>query len=297
MAIHAQMFPENLGLPLCGSQDLIENGCGFKEFSFNLEQKQQHQLLLQFQNQQRRKNQFLDSEKMSFFPPPGFYTATGSTSASAAAINNNDRNTSNLPPVAISRSIAAQFEYHRQEINRFINFQSNRLKLMMQEHSRQQLASLLREFEAKSAILLRQKEEEIARNINRAAELEGFAKQMETENQVWQRVAAENEAMITSLNATLNQMKREACFFSTVDDAESCCGEGGATENRGDGGAAATAFAGERKMLCRICSLRISCVVFLPCRHLCSCKECEAFLEICPVCTSQKEGTMEALFS
>uniref|UniRef100_A0A2P2Q6C6 RING-type domain-containing protein n=1 Tax=Rhizophora mucronata TaxID=61149 RepID=A0A2P2Q6C6_RHIMU len=48
-------------------------------------------------------------------------------------------------------------------------------------------------------------------------------------------------------------------------------------------------------MVCKCCNARSSCVLFIPCRHLCSCKACDAFLDSCPVCQTAKETSIEAL--
>uniref|UniRef100_A0A2P2Q3U0 RING-type domain-containing protein n=1 Tax=Rhizophora mucronata TaxID=61149 RepID=A0A2P2Q3U0_RHIMU len=51
----------------------------------------------------------------------------------------------------------------------------------------------------------------------------------------------------------------------------------------------------KKAMLCKGCNSRNSCVLFIPCRHLCSCKACEPFLDSCPVCQTAREATIEAL--
>ncbi|GAB4853168.1 hypothetical protein Ancab_017353 [Ancistrocladus abbreviatus] len=326
MAIHAQMYPDSLGIPFCGSQDWMENavnGCGFNEFSFNLQQKQQQQqqqqkllqqqqFLFQLQNQQQ-KNQFLAFENSLVLPHSNNYASTTTTNTpTTSTISNNNENKiinqnsgNDLLSMSLSQSIAAQLEKQRQEMDRYITLQNERLRLALQEQSKQQLASILRELEAKAMILMRQKDEEIATTTKRTMELEEFTRKMELENQVWKRLAAENEAMIASLSRTLEQFReRAACCLpannygpaAAVDDAESCCVEE-TGENRVDDGGESSPLGGERKMFCKICNTRNSCVLFLPCRHLCSCKACEAFVDTCPVCSSVKNATIEALFS
>ncbi|GMH13529.1 hypothetical protein Nepgr_015370 [Nepenthes gracilis] len=295
MAIQAQIYPDNLGLPLCGSsQDWMENGCGFDDFSFNLQQKQlqqQHrrQFLLQFQNPQQQKNQFLAFENSMLFPPSKNHTLNIPT-------NNNNL----LSSISISQSMAAQFEKQRQEIEGYISLQNETLKLVLQEQSKQQLASLLRNLEAKAMTLLRQKDEEIARATTRTIELEDFMRKTEVEKQLWQRVAAENEARISTLNTTLYQLREKAaaCCLSSADYAESCCVEGTGEHRGGETTeTAALGRAGEGRMVCRNCNSRNSSVLFLPCRHLCSCRACEPFLDACPVCKSSKKSAIEALIS
>ncbi|XP_062178020.1 probable BOI-related E3 ubiquitin-protein ligase 2 isoform X2 [Alnus glutinosa] len=293
MAIQAQLYSENLGFPSCGSQDwIMENGCGgFNGFSLNLQQKQQlqqqQQHVQQLQSQQQRnQNLFFDNSFLS------------STLKNDTNATDNNNNHSHDLPMLYSQGIASQFEKQRQEIDQYIRLQNERLRLVLQEQRKQQLAQLLKKIESKTLLFLRQKDEEIAQAAKRTMELEDFLGRLEAENRAWQRVAQENEAMVVSLNNTLEQVKETApCGFNNgADDAESCCDNGGgqeeAEENRGG-----LCEVEQRNMMtvCKGCYCRSSCMLFLPCRHLCSCKSCEALLDSCPVCTTAKKASIEAL--
>lgn len=137
MAIQAQLYSENHGFPMFGSQDLImDNGCGvglggFNHFSFDLQQKQQLQLrqqqllrlqqqqqlqrLQQIQNQQRRNQQnlFLDN---------GSFIASALKDNPITTTTNSNNNNSHLPMLH-SQSIASQFEKQRQEIDQYLRLQ------------------------------------------------------------------------------------------------------------------------------------------------------------------------------
>lgn len=246
MAIQAQLFSENLGFALGNSQDLsVESGCGFDNLCFASSQQQQHQQLIQL-------DQF--------------------------------QNPKNLQSMAFSQSVSAHIERQRLEFEQFVNLQNERLRIAMQEERRQQMAVLMKKYEWKTELLFKQKEEEIARGAKRNTELQNFLKRIEIENQTWQRVAKENEAMITSLNSRIQRLRETAHLCeNAAEDAESCCQN--VEENDKI----------EKKMVCRCCNSRNSCVVMLPCRHLCSCKDCEVFLDSCPVCNMAKKATIEAL--
>ncbi|XP_051136736.1 BOI-related E3 ubiquitin-protein ligase 1 isoform X2 [Andrographis paniculata] len=51
---------------------------------------------------------------------------------------------------------------------------------------------------------------------------------------------------------------------------------------------------GRLRMSCGGCNRRRCCVVMVPCRHLCSCRECEPQLESCPVCKTVKKAAIDA---
>lgn len=292
MAIQAQLYADNIGFPLCGSQDWIDNGCGggggFNQFCFSLEQKsqlqqlQQQQQLLQLQNQ-RNQSFCLES-----------------------SINNNRES------MMYCQTMVSQIEKQRHEIDQFIRSQNERLRLLLQEQRKQQVAALLKKIEPKFYVLLRQKDEEIAKATSKTMELQNLLKKLETESQAWQRVAQENEAMVMSLNNTLEQVREQAsCFNNGADDAESCCEvnrETEAEENRGFAGlfsdrgqkqdeARTRKTTTTTTRVCKCCNCRSSCVLFLPCRHLCACKDCATFLDSCPVCRTAKKASIEALIS
>ncbi|KAH0722862.1 hypothetical protein KY290_005519 [Solanum tuberosum] len=201
MAIQAHLYSENLGFSLGSLQDLMDdNVCGFNQFCFNPQPEQQQQqqpYLLQIQQQQfqilNQKNNIqnlMNSSNSTMFP----------------------------------HNLASQFEKQRVEIDQFISLQNERLRLALQEQRKQQVALILRNYESKTHLLLKQKDEEIAKAANRSKELEDFLKRIEMENQTWQRIANENEAIVVSLNNTIEQLRENACFQSTnVGDAESCC--------------------------------------------------------------------------
>lgn len=350
MAIQAQMYPENLGLPLGGgSQDLFVdnsnqnhlnnsfffNGCGLNEFSFQKHQQQQQELLLQipyqqqqqylveFHNLQQRnhsqnQNQSLPCENgFVFLPSSKNYNNmnsnnnnNGSTSSTITTTTSSDH-----MPMNLSQSLAAQLEKHRQEIDKYITLQNERLRLALQEQRKQQLATILRKLEAKATVLLKQKDEELVKARNRGMELQECVRKMEVESQAWQRVAAEKEAMVVSLSNTLEQLRdqqQQGCSAYGLDDAESCCDDndypcnnkkrnrvGGNDEREDEEQQRETGNNKAMMMMtvCRFCNSRNSCMLLLPCRHLCSCKACEPFIDACPLCKSPKTASIEALFS
>ncbi|KAI5577526.1 hypothetical protein BDE02_09G119900 [Populus trichocarpa] len=272
MAIEAQF-------PFCGGsqQDWMDYGCGGLNQHFNVQQQKQQQLqqcnMHQLQNYQLQRNQDLFSDN------------------TLVSASKNNCNTSNLS----MGTLASYDEKQRQEIDHYIRLQNERLRLVLQEQKRQQLGLLLKKLESKALPILKQKDEEIAQAAKRTVELGEFLKKLEFENQTWQRMAQENEAMVVSLNNTIEQLRENSsgCFNNGAEDSESCCDvSSGAEEGLLD---AADDTARKMVMVCKGCNSRNSCILFLPCRHLCSCKACEAFLDSCPVCQTPKKASIEAL--
>ncbi|KAK9270813.1 hypothetical protein L1049_026399 [Liquidambar formosana] len=281
MAIQAQLYSENLVLPMCVAQDhwAVNPVSGFGDDLYsNLQQQPQAPQQLYGQLPQYQTTQNL-----------GFDCSQGASSSCG----------DNLLPTIMpfSQSLAAEVEKQRQEIDFFLQLQNERLRSALQEQRKQQQATLLRSLELKTLSLMRQKEEDLAKATRKTMELEDCLKRTEMESESWQRLAKANEAMVIHLNNTLEEFREKLVLVSNgAGDAESLCGPCDSRgRNRGEGEGEGEGEMNEhsKKMACKGCNSRSSCVLFLPCRHLCSCKPCEAFLGSCPVCKSVKEGSME----
>ncbi|KAF6170709.1 hypothetical protein GIB67_015661 [Kingdonia uniflora] len=205
---------------------------------------------------------------------------------------------SNSSPVSMgfSQSFAANAEKQNQEIDQFIALQSQRLRRGLQEQKAQHVSTLMRKLEPKTLSLLQQKDGDLLRLNQRSMELANYLQKLEMENQTWQRQAKENEAMAISLNKTLEQLKQNTCCSSNVaDDAESCCEfthEGSQRDKKKK-----KKMKMKMKMSCKGCNAQQSCMLFLPCRHLCSCKNCEFFFDYCPVCKTVKKACIEVFLA
>lgn len=178
------------------------------------------------------------------------------------------------------------------------SWQNERLRIALQEQRKQELSVLLSNVESKTLSLLRQKEEDLARASMRTLELQECLKKAEIERETWQRLAKSNEAMVIDLNNTLEQVKERVVLASnTAEDTASFCGS--CERDHDESNIAREKVVVKRSsskknnMTCKSCFSRRSCVLFLPCRHLCSCNYCEAFLGSCPVCNAVKEHSME----
>ncbi|OIW05656.1 hypothetical protein TanjilG_23442 [Lupinus angustifolius] len=268
MAIQAQFYHSN-----GGSNPFCDNGfytAGFTDSCFNPQQRHQQQM----QQLQQRLQQPHNESHNNLVDP-------NLLAHNSKALN---------PPNSFSQL---------EEVDHYIRLQNEHLRFMLQEQGKQQVSALLNRVESHSLKLLKQKDEEIAKATKKRVELEDFIKRLEAENQGWQKIALENEAMALSLCRTLEEMKEKSSYHNNVaDDAESWCDESrrdkeeAIEENRI--GVKMEQITREI-MLCKSCNSRRSCFLFLPCRHLCSCKACDAFLKACPVCTMPKKASIETL--
>ncbi|XP_039021608.1 probable BOI-related E3 ubiquitin-protein ligase 2 [Hibiscus syriacus] len=172
--------------------------------------------------------------------------------------------------MAVSQPLDVQLEIQRRELDFFLQLHNERL------------SSLLQSIETKALYLMRQREEDLARARKKRMEVEERLRRVEMENRSWQRLAEANESMVMDLS------KRLAMERCSAEDEGSIfrgsCNKDQQQEER------------DNKMACKHCNSRGSCVVFLPCRHLCSCISCEPLLVSCHVCKSVKEGSIRAFW-
>ncbi|PSS31436.1 BOI-related E3 ubiquitin-protein ligase [Actinidia chinensis var. chinensis] len=190
----------------------------------------------------------------------------------------------------IGDEIDRELQRQDAEIDRFLKIQADRLRQEVIDKVRANQLQTLSYVEEKVISKLREKETEME-NINKKnMELELRIEQLAVEAGAWQQRAHYNETMINTLKFNLQQVhaqsrdSKEGCGDSEVDDTASCC-NGRAVdfhflckENNERNGL----------MTCKVCKVNEVCMLLLPCKHLCLCKECESKLSLCPLCQSAK---------
>ncbi|CAL9241208.1 unnamed protein product [Arabidopsis halleri] len=196
--------------------------------------------------------------------------------------------------------ISSHMNHQQHEIDRFVSLHMERVKYEIEEKRKRQARTIMEAIEQGLAKRLRVKEEERERigKINHA--LEERVKSLSVENQIWRDLAQTNEAtanhLRTNLDQVLAQVKdiRGAGLENNVNEAESCCGSscGEDTVRRTEAQDKA-----ERRRMCRNCGEEESCVLLLPCRHLCLCGVCGSSVHTCPICTSPKNASVHVNMS
>ena len=163
---------------------------------------------------------------------------------------------------------------------------------MKQRH----IASFLNAVDKAVTQKLREKELEIETMNRKNRELADRIKQAANEAQNWQYRARHNESMVHALQNNLKQAPaaqaaaadqgREGCGESEVDDAASSYDPNAGQQQQSMSVGA-----------CRVCMRREVCMLLLPCRHLCMCKECDRLVDACPVCLAGKTASVEVYMS
>lgn len=191
------------------------------------------------------------------------------------------------------------------------------MRLELEERRKRNSKRIISAVEEGIVKRLRAKEEEIEKIAKLNYMLEDKVKSLCIENQIWRDLAQSNEATANALRSNLEQVLSHVqndqfqrpggddCLIA--DDAESCCGSNYEDANRNemkivknqvDCETSGVNSQGDHKnRLCRNCGKQESCVLLLPCRHLCLCTVCGSSLHTCPICKSTKNASVHVNMS
>ncbi|KAK9152424.1 hypothetical protein Syun_010733 [Stephania yunnanensis] len=219
----------------------------------------------------------------------------------------------------MGEDISFQIQQQQIEIDRLIAHHTEKLLLGIAERRKTQARRLVAAIEEGMAKRLRVKEEEIEKMGKLNWVLEERIKTLCFENQIWRDLAQTNEATANALRANLEQVLSKVRDDRTAeaDDAASSCGSSdfGQVLHRDNQNEDCdneeyheeyhhhhqnkkkSKSNQTDKRLCRNCGKEESCVLLLPCRHLCLCGVCGPTLHTCPICKSDKNGTVNVNMS
>ncbi|KAL3505159.1 hypothetical protein ACH5RR_035000 [Cinchona calisaya] len=191
--------------------------------------------------------------------------------------------------------IDREFQRQDAEIERYIKIQGERLRQAVLEKVQTNQLQTISYVGEKVLEKLREKDAEVQDINKKNIELELRMEQLALEANAWQQRAEYNENMVKTLTLNIQQVfaqsrdSKEGCGDSEVDDTASCC-NGRALDFhllRKDGNEM------KELMTCKVCRVNEVCMLLLPCKHLCLCKECEMKVSLCPLCQSSKHVGMQ----
>ncbi|XP_065847397.1 probable BOI-related E3 ubiquitin-protein ligase 2 [Euphorbia lathyris] len=189
----------------------------------------------------------------------------------------------------IGDDIDRELQQQDAEIDRFLKVQGDQLRRTLLEKTQANQLQTISLVEEKVLQKLREKEAEVESINKRNMELEEQMEQLSVEAGAWQQRARYNENVISALKFNLQQVyaqsrdSKEGCGDSEVDDTASCCNGRAidfhllSKENNDM----------KELMTCKVCRVNKVCMLLIPCKHLCVCKDCESKLSFCPLCQSK----------
>ncbi|KAI7754462.1 hypothetical protein M8C21_011182 [Ambrosia artemisiifolia] len=207
----------------------------------------------------------------------------------------------------LGEDISMQIQQQQLEIDQFIACQTNKARLDIEERRKRHSRRLIAAVEENISNKLRAKEEEIMKIAKLNWALEEKVKSLCVENQIWRELAQTNEATANALRTNLKQVLEHVVndeyhnrstpgCVEEAEDAQSCCESNNERnirfneqENINDECSSINNNNNKSSnRLCKKCGKEESCVLLLPCRHLCLCTGCASSVNVCPVCKSTK---------
>ncbi|KAH6754737.1 hypothetical protein C2S53_020700 [Perilla frutescens var. hirtella] len=193
----------------------------------------------------------------------------------------------------LGEDFSFHFQQQQLEIDRFIAQHTEKVRLEIDERRKRYSRRIAAAVEENIMKKLKAKEDEIEKIGKLNCALEERVKSLCMENQIWRDLAQANEATANALRCNLEQVLAQVQDQQEplMDDAQSCCGSNfeetsPAAESPDHDGQS------NRSRMCRSCGKEESCVLLLPCRHLCLCTLCGSSLHTCPVCSSTKTASV-----
>ncbi|KAJ4814679.1 SBP (S-ribonuclease binding protein) family protein [Rhynchospora pubera] len=167
------------------------------------------------------------------------------------------------------------------------------MSVPLEETWRRHVRGLLLAIRQQVIARLIEKESELEHAKRRNNQLEEELTQISAEIYVWFDAAKNNEAVASALQMKLDEAITSIAEGSSssnrhdAEDAQSCCFEGSEHD--------VADMVRNRSRICRGCGGKEACMLLLPCRHLCLCKECEPMAATCPLCCSAKNASLEII--
>ncbi|KAL6567190.1 hypothetical protein OROGR_000858 [Orobanche gracilis] len=208
---------------------------------------------------------------------------------------------SQLPCFVGGEDIFPHVQQYQREVDSIVSQHTKRIRLELQERQKQQarlMAAVIGEGAMKK---LKEKDDQIQKMGKLNIALQHRVKSLYVENQLWRDLAQTNEAAAISLRSNLDQVLLHGCGGGgggravVEEEVDSCCGSNSSYSDEDDQGCGC--FSDRR---CKLCGERDSCVLLLPCRHLCLCGVCGSGsrqLQACPVCNSSMNATLHVNMS
>ena len=188
----------------------------------------------------------------------------------------------------------------------FLSTQKEQLSKGVRDMKQKHMASLLTSIEKGVSKKLREKDMEIENMNRKNRELAERIKQVAIEAQNWHYRAKYNESVVNVLRNNLQQaisqgveQGKEGFGDSEVDDAASYMDPNNFLSIPGAPMKSTTYKnnQGMENLTCRACKAKEVSMLLMPCRHLCLCKDCDGFINVCPVCQLIKTGSVEVYLS
>lgn len=201
---------------------------------------------------------------------------------------------------SLRNDIKTEFDQQNEELKNYIKTQEEHIAKRVSDMKQRHTNSLLTALENQVGKKLQEKDLEFESITRKNRELVESMKKVTAEAQRWFYMAKYNESVCDVLKTNLQQAMqdsnqgKEGFGDSDMDDAASFVDPNNYLGLPGGSGKPKSV---ENNMVCKLCKTKEVCILLMPCRHLCLCKDCEGSVHLCPVCRSITTAHIEVYLS
>ncbi|CAA3020549.1 E3 ubiquitin- ligase BOI [Olea europaea subsp. europaea] len=188
---------------------------------------------------------------------------------------------------SLCNDIKTEFKLPNEEIEKYIRIQEEHVAKGLRDLKQRHTTSLLMALENLLSKKLQEKDLELKIITRKNLELVESMKKVTAEAQSWCYPAKYNESVCNILKTNLqlamqdSNQGKEGFGDSEMDDAESFVDPNNYLSLPSGSGEPKSV---KNNMVCKLCKMKEVCILLMPCRHLCLCKDCEGSVRVCPVC-------------
>ncbi|XP_004489827.1 E3 ubiquitin-protein ligase BOI isoform X2 [Cicer arietinum] len=187
-------------------------------------------------------------------------------------------------------NIRTELDRQQEELDQYIKLQKEQLSKGVSDMKQKHMTYLLTSIEKDINKKLKEKDAEIENMNLKNKHLTERIKQVAIEKQNWHYRAKYNESVVNVLRNNLQQAisyGKEGFGDSEIDDVASSNVSSAAMKS------IYKRYQDMDNLSCKSCKENEVCVMLMPCRHLCLCKDCDAFVNVCPLCRLIKTASIE----
>ncbi|CAI8587583.1 unnamed protein product [Vicia faba] len=208
--------------------------------------------------------------------------------------------------LSLGDNIRTELDRQQEELDQYIKLQKEQLSRGVRDMKQKHMTSLVTSIEKGIGKKLKEKDVEIDNMNRKNKELVERIKQVVVDAQNWHYRAKYNESVVNVLRNNLQQAishgaeqeLKEGFGDSELDDASSYMDPNNFLNISGAPMKSIyKSYQGTENLYCRACKEKEVCMLMMPCRHLCLCKYCDGFINVCPVCQLVKTASFEVYLS
>ncbi|KAJ3671779.1 hypothetical protein LUZ60_007858 [Juncus effusus] len=197
--------------------------------------------------------------------------------------------------IGLGDEISSIFNQIDSDAEKLISLETQRIRIAMEEERKRFYRVIMAEF-SKGPVMhwLIQKKSELEEARRKNSELEQKLHQINAENQAWINIAKNNEAIVASLRAQVEQAANNGNQEKKLEEGS---GDTDEIQSKLSFWEDSTRVKKQDQYMCRVCGANDAIKLVLPCRHLSLCDWCDMAVLGCPTCGEPKLSSVPVKLS